>query len=247
LAAAGWTVAAATRRGESHARRGERGQDALCLRLRGGLMVAVLADGAGSAPRGGPGAALACRMLAQAALAARHPLDETGPAPWLSAARSAIAAAAETRGLAPRDFAATLILAVSDGAATLVAHVGDGGAVALGPEGWHALSWPETGEYAGTTHFLTDDPPALRVTRHDGPVRALALFTDGLERLVLDFAAQQPHAPFFDRMTAPLSRSGPGRDRALSRALGDWLESPAVAARTDDDRTLLLARPLEAA
>jgi hypothetical protein len=62
---------------------------------------------------------------------------------------------------------------------------------------------------------------------------------------VLDFATRTPHAPFFDRMSAPLDRlSAPGRDRGLSQALGAWLGSQAVAARTDDDRTLLLARLL---
>ena len=247
----GWAVAAATRAGEGHARRGERGQDALCVRqMPGGVLVAALADGAGSAARGGAGAALvsrgmvaaACAALAEAPLAA---LADTAPADWLGAIRQRLATATAAQGLAPRDAACTLLLALSDGDETLVAHVGDGAVVARTPEGWRALSWPEGGEHAGSTYFVTDETPALRVSRHHSPVSALALLTDGLERLVLDFAAAAPHAPFFDRIAAPLDRlTQPGRDRGLSRALHAWLGTEAVAARTDDDRTLMLARRL---
>lgn len=250
LAASGWRVAAARHRGEAHLRRAERGQDALCIRQRGGLLVAALADGAGSAPQGGAGAALAARAVAAAALDGLDGwgvagLDAATVERWAMDARALVALTAAARGLCARDFAATLVLAVSDGAATAVAHVGDGAAVARGADGaWRALSWPEGGEHAGSTFFLTDETPALRVAVTHEPVTALALFTDGIERLALDFAAGRPHPPFFDRMIAPLERAqGAGRDRRLSRALGGWLAGEAVAARTDDDRTLLLAVP----
>lgn len=248
---AGWAVAAATLTGEGHRRRGERGQDALCLRqTTGGLLVAALADGAGSAARGGAGAVLAARGMVAAALDALAGGDlsfipDEAPGDWLEQVRTHIAETATRHGLTPRDLACTLILAVSDGAHTLVAHVGDGAAVARTAQGWRALSWPEGGEHAGSTFFVTDDTPALRVTRLEASLDTIALLTDGLERLVLDFATATPHAPFFDRMRTPLDRLAmPGRDRGLSRALRGWLGTEAVAARTDDDRTLLLARRL---
>jgi hypothetical protein len=252
-APAGWTVVAATLRGEAHARRGERGQDALRALAAGpggAALVAAVADGAGSAPRGGAGAALAVRAAARAAraaLAGGRPvadLAEDEAAGWGLAAREALAAAAAARGLPLRDLACTLIVAAVDATGALVAHVGDGAAAARGADGaWVALSWPEGGEHAGETRFLTEDPPALRTARAGGPPAALALLTDGIERLVLDFAARAPHAPFFDRMTGPLAGAGAGRDAALSAALRLWLGGEGVAARTDDDRTLLLAAP----
>lgn len=250
-APAGWALAAATLTGEGHRRRGERGQDALCLRqTANGLLVAALADGAGSAVRGGAGAVLAARGMVAAALAALDggdlsSLPGEAPGAWLEAVRARLAGAAAMHDLTPRDLACTLILAVSDGSHTVIAHVGDGAAVARTDEGWRALSWPEGGEHAGSTFFVTDETPAMRVARLDAPIDTLALLTDGLERLVLDFATGTPHAPFFDRMRAPLDRLvAPGRDRGLSRALRGWLDIEAVAARTDDDRTLLLARLL---
>ncbi len=241
---AGWTIAAATRRGEAHARRGERAQDALRAAFAGGALVAAVADGAGSAPRGGAGAALAVRALVAAARAdlARAPLAAADPAAWMGAAAARLRAAAAARGLPPRDLATTALVAASDGRLTLAAHVGDGAAALRDAAGaWSALSWPEGGAHAGETLFLTDEAPAIRSARHEGTATGLALLTDGLERLVLDFAARVPHGPFFARMAAPLADRPPGRDRALSLALADWLGGAAVAARTDDDRTLLLA------
>jgi serine/threonine protein phosphatase PrpC len=240
----GWRVAAARRAGEAHARRGERCQDAVALGFAGPrVLIAAVADGAGSAPRGGAGAAVAARAAvaaARAGLARGAGLEAA--AEWIAEARAAVLAAADAQGLAPRDCAATLALVVSDGGATVAAHVGDGAIAVRGPEGWTALSWPDAGEHAGETRFLTDPEPAVRVARSAGAVGALALLTDGLERLVLDFAARAPHAPFFERMTAPLAAlPAPGRDRALSAALGRWLGGEAVAARTDDDRALVLA------
>ena len=146
-----------------------------------------------------------------------------------------------------RDLATTALLAASDGETTCAAHVGDGAAVVRGEAGWRTLSWPESGEHVGTTRFLTETPPAIRTARLTEPVTALALFTDGLERLVLDLASGTPHGPFFHMIAAPLDRSAAdratpaGRHADLSAALGRYLDSDPVNARTDDDKTLVIA------
>jgi hypothetical protein len=71
---------------------------------------------------------------------------------------------------------------------------------------------------------------------------AVVLLTDGMERLVLDFETQSPHGPFFDRIFAPVERSkAVGRDGQLSRSLADYLMGEAINARTDDDKTLVVA------
>ena len=126
---------------------------------------------------------------------------------WIERARQRIALAAARRGLQPRDFACTLLLALSNGRQTLVAHTGDGGIVAhhAQTQTWQTLSWPEHGEFAATTRFITDTPPEqTRIGRFDAPFDALAVFTDGIERLVLDMKTRTPHAPFFGAMTTPL-------------------------------------------
>jgi len=247
-----WIGAAASRRGTAHARRGEARQDAVALRFPGKALVAVVADGAGSAPRGGAGAALACRTLAAAAssLADRRGTAALLPcdlAALMEGTHAALAEAAARAGIAVRDLATTALLVVSDGARTLSAHVGDGAAVARTAEGWRILSWPETGAHAGTTRFLTEAPPAVRTACIDVPVTAVALLTDGLERLVLDLARCTPHPPFFDMIAEPLDRladdpaTPSGRDRPLSAALARYLDGERVNERTDDDRTLAVA------
>ncbi len=246
-----WVIVSASRCGTSHIRRGESRQDAFSA-FRADLacewLVAIASDGAGSAKKGGQGAALICRTLGAAAREHLRsgrglPSDEDVWA-WVDAARDRIFGAAERRQLTPRDFAATMVLVISNGHETVAAHIGDGAAVARSDEGqWQAISWPEGGEYANTTFFATDDPePRMRITRLSGPYSSFALFTDGLERLILDLANKTPHGPFFERMAAPL-RDARGREaeRALSKKLGDYLDGEAINARTDDDKTLILA------
>ena len=134
-------------------------------------------------------------------------------------------------------------MALSNGQETLVAHIGDGGIVARLADGgtWQALSWPDHGEYASTTRFVTDEPPTpLRTHITRQPIDALALFSDGIERMVLDMATQTPFARFFSTMAAPLPKE-PGKAHTLSSQLKAYLDSETVNSRTDDDKTLVMA------
>ena len=219
------------------------------LAADGRTLIAVACDGAGSATMGGEGAAIAARMLSNCAKAA---LGREGVLPdddaiwvWIDLARDRIAAVAEQRDLTPRDFATTVVMAISDGCSTLALHIGDGAAIgrdAITGE-WQALCWPEHGEYASTTYFLTDEgSPRARILRHGSSLDRLAVFTDGIERLALDFKTNLPHAPFFAGVSEPVAKSpARGCDVALSAKLGAYLASDAVNARTDDDKTLILA------
>jgi hypothetical protein len=244
-----WTWAAARCRGVMHAQAGSRMQDAsVCFAPSDRTLLAAVCDGAGAASHGGPGAWLICRTISQAArkhFAADVALpDEATLAAWLRAARERIVAVAARRQLTPRDFAATLVLAITASSQTMILHVGDGAVVARDQEGdWHALSWPDNGEYAAETYFVTDEPPGrMRISRHGQEITALALFTDGLERLALDFATRQPHGPFFAGIVSPVDSSEAlGRDLGLSQLLKRFLDSEAVNVRTQDDKTLILA------
>jgi hypothetical protein len=97
--------------------------------------------------------------------------------------------------------------------------------------------------YASSTYFITDDPePKLDFISLNGECSELAVFSDGIERLALDFGNLNAFERFFDPMFAPLKKLGPGRDRALSAGLRRYLDSPRVTERTDDDKSLVLAR-----
>jgi len=161
---------------------------------------------------------------------------------WVDLARDRLGAAAENRGKLRRAFAATLVMLVALGDSLLVAHVGDGAVVAREGEGWSTLSPPENGEYASMTYFLTDDPsPRLRISRFAGSYTAFAVFSDGIENLVLDHRSNEPHEPFFKAMLRSVDATAEeGRSAALSTKLSAFLSSPKVCEKTDDDKTLLL-------
>lgn len=245
----GWTWAAARRRGTSHIQLGTRCQDAFkCGVTTTGTLVAVVCDGAGSASFGGEGASVVARSVFHSALrlaeAGSDTSDDDVFRGWLNEVRDQLKAAAAKRDLRPRDFAATLVCVIANVDEAVVLHVGDGGAVGRLSSGeWQTLTWPAHGEYASTTFFVTDDPePRLVVERHRQHFEAIVAFTDGLERLVLDFAQIKPHAKFFDSIVAPVASStSEGRDAKLSEQLGQYLDSDAVNARTDDDKTLIIA------
>jgi hypothetical protein len=209
-----------------------------------------LSDGAGSAQYAKLGSRIVVRGFVRAVrnfLRQNGSLDgisdETVRA-WIDTVRDRIGNAARASSATTRDFAATLVALIVGADQAVVCHVGDGGCVLRqNQDEWLVQSWPAHGEYASTTSFVTDDPsPKLRVTRHFGRFTDVAVFSDGIERLVLDFASKKAFGPFFDRTFNPLAACQPGRNRALSRALRDYLSSKSITDRTDDDKTLILAK-----
>ncbi|WP_238015166.1 PP2C family serine/threonine-protein phosphatase [Dactylosporangium sp. AC04546] len=251
--AAAWRFAAAARPGTGHTREGLPCQDRYGCEVvpspYGPVLVAIVSDGAGSAVEGERGAELICTELLDEI---RRRLADVVPAgtDWLRACvavvRRRLLAEAERLGLPPRQLAATLLCAVLAPDWSTFAQIGDGAIVTpeLGTGAWAWMFWPQRGEYANTTSFLTD-PTALERLEADSLPHGqdeVALFTDGLQHLVLDYGAQRVHDPFFDRILGPVRRSSAqGEDHTLSTGLEAYLGSPPVVSRTDDDLTLVLA------
>jgi hypothetical protein len=249
-----WTWACASHVGTSHLRTGQRLQDAFscftCTTQDREFFVGIVSDGAGSAQYGGEGAALVCRCMG---LAARRHFSMGQGLPsqstleyWVDEARDRIYQAAQARGKEARDFAATLVCAISDGDSSVFAHIGDGCAVVRERQSglWEAATWPDNGEYASMTSFVTDEPAAkLRVSTIQAGIDVVSLFSDGLERLVLDLAARKPSDKFFAVVAQPVvaSKVAHGKDSSLSQHLQAYLGSDQVSARTDDDKTLVIA------
>ncbi|WP_354326954.1 PP2C family serine/threonine-protein phosphatase [Porphyrobacter sp. MBR-155] len=242
-----WRWAAASEIGSSHLRLGTRKQDAMSCFLTGsGALCAIVCDGAGSAPFGGEGASVLVRTLSES-LRAHFRVGRVLPEDddvwsWVDSARDRLAMAAEQRETTRRAFASTLVMLVATGNKILTAHIGDGAIVARTGAAWETISPPENGEFASTTYFATDDPmPRLRLERHEGEWTGFAVFSDGIENLVLDHRNDAPHEPFFNTMIAPVDAlNEPGKDAKLSSALAAFLRGPKVCDKTDDDKTLLL-------
>jgi len=245
-----WRFAAAQATGTSHLRTGSPCQDRLaCTVLANGALVAAVSDGAGSAPRAEVGAEIAVQAVA--GRLRRHLEEPDGPALVVALqdaalyARAAVLARAEADGEEAASYAATLLALIDtpDGGAAL--QIGDG-VIVVGGEagGWRWMFWPERGEYANTTRFLTDDdaPDRIRVAEFPGSPTDIAIMTDGMQSLALDYAGESVHEPFFRGMFHPLhGSSGSGELPALSVSLEEFLSSDRVRLRTDDDVSLILA------
>jgi len=250
-----WKWAAAKATGTSHIRAGKGCDDSgACLIVNcadAETLIIAVSDGAGSAAHSAIGSRLATMRFVRcaskflrsggnvASLTQQTALD------WLDDIRDRISGAAERLGSNPRDFAATLVACLVTSSHTVFIHIGDGAAVyrLANTSDWQIGSWPSHGEYASTTYFITDDPePRVVISHVEGIVEEVSVFTDGLERLVLEFSNQTAFSPFFNKVFSALNGSRLRRDRRVSNQLRVLLESPSVCEKTDDDKTLFLAR-----
>lgn len=218
-------------------------------RGRSAWLIAACADGAGSASAGAVGSRVAVVAAVAACRSALENRRQLGSglsrgldgASVVQAAKQAVVAAAESMQLPVRELATTLTCVVAGPSWTWIVQVGDG-AAALWPQRalpghWQIAIWPARGEYANSTHFLSDETVqwSQRTMARAG---ALALVTDGLLPLGLDLARQEAFSPFFEGLSAELRRTEPAQ---LLAPLQAFLASPRVAERTDDDVSLILA------
>lgn len=246
-----WRVLARSVIGTSHRRRDGECQDAsFTHRMTIGddeHLILACADGAGSAAEARLGATLACEAFCRHARTALSggarlaDLDDATVRAWYRSVRDELVDEAAERAIRVRELACTLLTAVVSAEGGVFAQVGDGAIVVGGDAGYEAIAWPANGEYANETTFVTGDhfEHGFAWARRDAPVAEVALFTDGLQRLALNFADQSVHAPFFAPMFEALRRVD--HVDVLDDELARFLDSPAVNDRTDDDKTLVLA------
>lgn len=239
-------MVAASVPGGAHLRRGQPSQDALLLlsRLDGSLLLAA-ADGAGSAARAACGAQtavaaalryLATRPLGTSADDLREALDRA-----MRFARRSLERQASCQETALGAYACTLLLAVLTENWLGALQLGDGAIVWRHLAGFDCLTTAWHGDYAGETVFLTSESYRGKASRAVRPARdacGVALLSDGLEPVALQGRTPFPgfFAPLFDH--AAKSTPSPA---ALSATLADFLSGERLAARSDDDKTLILA------
>jgi len=207
----GWRYVAASVIGTSHEKAGGTCQDAnecqiYSLPAGETILAAVVADGAGSALLGGEGAARTCRALLtliqehlDSGRTIEHITRETVSS-WISAIQSLLEDEAKASSRERRDFACTVLGLVIGESCAACLQVGDGVMVLADCEE-HVYShvfWPDRGEYANTTHFVTEDD-AIEHLQFDSVRRCIveaALLTDGLQTVALNYQKQTAHEPF---------------------------------------------------
>lgn len=246
-----WQVASASVRGTSHEKSGQMCQDAHCWqKLPEGVLVAAVADGAGSATLGKVGAIVATQTAVETICTVENKLhlvqDEQE---WqqilfqaLEAAKTAVEAEAAVCGLKARDLATTLIMVVATPKLIAGVQVGDGLAVAGDRAGnVIALTTPQRGEYINETTFLVSPHAldAVQVNLWRGVASNIAVFSDGLQMLAVNMSDGTPYLPFFSplfQFMAEMEDENEAREQ-----LASFLRSPRITERADDDLTLLLA------
>ena len=253
---AAWRYAYASVAGTSHDKNGSPCQDAGSCRVveasgGGSILLAMASDGAGSARRSEEGSRLAVALfLDEFGQACRErgilAIDRPFILAWLTKLRRRIWARAARAGMRAGDYACTALGAVVAEDRAVFFQIGDGAIVVSGRE--HAgdydwVFWPQHGEFANTTNFVTqrEAARAIEIEFHAGPIDDVALFTDGIERLVLDLKAKTAHTPFFRPLFGWLAGTQPPETSAVSPALLQYLASKQVCDRTDDDKTLIMA------
>jgi Protein phosphatase 2C len=218
----------------------------------GMMLIAVVSDGAGSASRADFASQTTCLELIRQietwvaeggclSSLARETVDC-----WIDNVIQTLRGRAKAEGKPLREYASTLIAAlVGDGAAAFF-QVGDGAiVVSEGVEdGWSYVFWPQHGEFANTTNFVISATvrDVLEFQLVQRRVSEIALFTDGIENLVLHHATRSAYQPFFNQIFKPVRASlAIGHDFELSKGLVRYLSQPAICERTDDDKSLVLA------
>jgi hypothetical protein len=246
-----WKLIYDSVRGTSHERTGQVCQDhAFGSSVRAGdhtILIVACSDGAGTAEHADVGSRLACEGIVRIACADLEAgltvaaIDRERVLRWHTDIRHLLDQEAAARGVPIRQLAATLLTAVVGEENAAFAQIGDGAIVLGQGDGYEAVFWPQTGEYANMTNFLSDESFQERIefACRPGRINELALFTDGMQSLALWLSEKRVHAPFFRPMFQALAQA---TDSAtLMVPLRQFLSSGQVNERTDDDKTLMLA------
>ena len=250
-----WRTAFASVIGTSHVRAGLPCQDASgCLVIRDGdgeeILIAAVSDGAGTAKRSEVGSSLAvARFLRDFEEINPSFIDRSFVVDWIGSVQGQIAELAEKEGYDIRDYACTFLGVIVTTSMSIYIQIGDGAIIVGGDEvgEYNWIFWPQHGEYANVTNFLTQQDASDCLLFETGPsVQDIALFSDGIERLVLNFSEKVVHSPSFRPIFKWLSSTGPNVDQQTSEVLINYLNSDHINKRTDDDKTLVMATRTEA-
>jgi Protein phosphatase 2C len=253
-----WRWVSASVIGTAHIAVGAPCQDShLCHEIqtdKGPVLLALASDGAGSAAKSAIGSRMVCEVLRDRALEFFREEGEVGQinlrliGNWIQSFRDELIFQADSDGVSDREYACTLLGVIAGSDATALFQVGDGAIVYSHPSdlSYSLAFWPDRGEYENTTYFVTQATflDQLQFSLIQAPIWNIALFSDGLQRLALNYKDRTAHTPFFDGLFAPLKSSDINSLPALNVQLETFLRSNKIAQRTDDDKTIILATAL---
>lgn len=252
-----WRVFQASAIGSLHIERQLPCQDACETWTDGEVLIAVVADGAGSASRSELGSALCVNVIVEGLR--KHFEDASEQQETVSplaaskaqlvdiidGARAKLAELAASNSLEPRDLACTLVGVVAElPDKGFFFHIGDGCGIAesADPDTSSVVSMPENGEYSNETWFVTVDEwkDHLRITPITGSIGVIAVMSDGAMPFVMSRDQKSLYPDFFTPVANYLREKG--RDEG-NAGIHSILASDRTKSITNDDKTLVLAFP----
>ncbi|CAM3656164.1 protein phosphatase 2C domain-containing protein [Mycobacterium frederiksbergense] len=240
-----WAVCGASVTGQQHLKHGLGCDDAYSYGVAGDLVIAAVADGAGSVSGTSAwGSYVACQSVLRNAMRSRFRRDfatdpSTHPAQmrWLfEQALAQIRVRANAMNLELPLLSTTLSVAVADSRHAMFGQIGDGVIAVETERGVGTLLIESKDEYANTTWFLQSDrafDTSFR-TCSVKDVTAFALSTDGMSYKITDIATGEPYTPFF-RGSWQHVREGASSSHFASLLRG------IVDDQTGDDKTMVLS------
>lgn len=251
-----WKAIANSVIGTSHQKRNQVCQDYGGFVTIGDIIVGAVADGAGSAKYSGIGSQLAVESAllhlqgwVKFQKKKGNKLQE--PITYSQADRlftttfdkvnAGLKQEAANEGYSLRDLACTLLVFIARRNWIAAMQIGDGFIVIRSENSDYELVFkPTKGEYANETTFVTSenavDDMQVEVFA-DGYYNFVCASTDGLERLAIDTRTWIPSPKFFEPFELGLKANDKIQEKKL---LEQWLNSPEVNAKTDDDKTMLV-------
>ena len=251
-----WRYISASALGTAHVTTGQPCQDSSVAKViitgqDEQLLLVVTSDGAGSAAHSEEGSALVCEKTLEWLMWRLSQgdvfLNEEDGIALIHNLRTQLEnyAADDERGYVLRDLACTVNVAAVLPRQAWFLQVGDGATIVQASgEPLNVVFWPDNGEYANHTYFVTDvSDDLIRVRCVVGEIDRIAVMTDGIQSLALSLQHRAAYAPFFEPLFNAVDHLNP-HDAASQQKLEDglkrFLDSPRVNAQTSDDKTLVL-------
>lgn len=245
-----WKYFYSSVKGTSHIAANTPKQDSCKICMLDDYLISAVADGAGSAKHSDLSSRFICKLFVKKTkqwLANNKIEDLTREiiAEWFTHFQKVINRAVLVYNLeSSREFATTLLFSVLSKNFNIFVQIGDG-IIAVGDAGdMECVFLPQNGEFINTTNFATETN-AVNIFMYktfSKTIRCIAIHTDGIEQIALDFKAQKPFIPFFIPFFSALEKvKNSGYSETLSKQLEIFLQSDRVNKKTDDDKTLFLA------
>ena len=256
-----WRIAKASIVGTGHSKTHTPCQDSHYVMQLGNQLIVAVSDGLGSAVLSHEGSRIACSASVAAVAQsydtqrdvelmrnapAEAPLSPMSYEIVLTsaffAARNAIEREATRTAAALRDYGCTLLVAIicDDGWHTM--HIGDGTIVGLFADlPAKTLSVPENGEFINSTTPLTSDEYVthMRYTQGDDLLAGVALLSDGVQPMCINYRTGAAYDGFFRPLQTWLA--GLTELSGVDTSLEQFLDTPKMRQKSDDDMTLVLA------